>query len=238
MKALVKLLTEFIVWRWAPAIALLAASTLYVVVVVGLVPSEIGVPVANAKFAPRDLTASTIQTDTTVNAYANAAANTVAEAMPVSAPPRPVVRTPANDFGRRGFSPPIERPEPLGAAPTPSPPPMSPTRGPLGGIFSRIQGALRPGTPAAQALNQAALNAQAQNPQAAQNVTTPSSPAAQAPVPQPPGVSPPPNQAAPLAPGNAAPPAPPEAPQPGAPPDQPGAAPGATEPAPEQPPTQ
>src|SRR5690349_9477241 len=55
MKAVAKLLADFAAWRWAPAVAMLGATLLYVIIVVGLVPSEILIPVANAKFAPKGL---------------------------------------------------------------------------------------------------------------------------------------------------------------------------------------
>jgi hypothetical protein len=232
MKAFVKLVVEFVGWRWAPAVALLAASMLYVGVVVGLVPSEIGVPVGGGKLAARlnEANANTASSEQVTNTYVASTAETTQ----VSAPATPVRRPPVAEFGRRGFSPPIDRPEPL-ASPTPAPPapvPVMtgslPTRGPLGGIFSRIQGALRPGAAAAQALAQAqsaappvppapsaaAPPAPATGPAPGQQPAAPAEGAAPAPpdngAQQPPGAAPAPGEAAP--PG--APPGAPEQPHP------------------------
>jgi len=228
MKPLVKLLTDFITWRWAPAVGLLAASMIYVIVVVGLVPSEIGVPVANAKFESQSRTASgslfggtSTATDTNENSYGS----TPGETRPVSAPPRPIMRAPAADFGKRGFSPRLDRPEPPSPAAPPLPTPAAPpttvapavTRGTFGGLFSRIQGALRPGSPAAQSLAEAA-QARAQQ-VATPPSTAPAAPSAAEPAPAP--APPPPNAPPPNPPAEAAPqpPPPPEAPQQPAPAD-------------------
>ncbi len=226
MKALVKLLMEFIAWRWAPAVALLTASTLYVIVVVGVVPSEIGAPVANTKFVPRDLSAGTSPNETTSNA--NTYAATTAET-PFSPPPVHHTQVHVADFGRRGFSPPIDRPEPPPGAPAPAPPPptATPSRGTFTNIFNRIQGAIRPGSPATQMLNQAAQRtgapgAPAAPGQAAPGAVPPPQPLGNAPVPPPaaaaPAPAPPPDNAAPPA---AAPPA--EGAPPAAAPDAPAA---------------
>ena len=53
MKALGKLLGDFVAWRWAPAVGLCVASLFYVLVVVALVPDEIGVPVTNTRLAKK-----------------------------------------------------------------------------------------------------------------------------------------------------------------------------------------
>jgi hypothetical protein len=225
MKGLVKLVADFIAWRWAPAVSLLTASMLYVLVVVGLVPSEIGVPIGNAKLEAREFGASTpgqLEASDTTPYVASHGQTT-----PVSAPPRPAMRAPARDFGRRGFSPRLDRPEPLG---NPSPPAVvSP---PPQGLFSRLQGVLRPGSVAAQTVTQAAQVAAP---------TPPAPPPAPAAQPQPPAPEPadanqqqPPDAqqpAAPPGPEGAAPPpegaapTPPGAAPPGAPPpDAPGAA--------------
>ncbi len=194
MKPLVKLLTDFITWRWAPAVGLLAASMVYVIVVVGLVPSEIGVPVANAKFEPPSRGASSLFGGTPANVETNE--NTyggTGETRPVSTPPRPVMRAPVADFGKRGFSPRLDRPEPPPPPPPPTPTPAAPPttvapampRGSFGGLFSRIQGALRPGSPAAQSMAQAAQaraqQAAAAAPSAAPSAAAPAAPNAAAP---------------------------------------------------------
>lgn len=191
MKALVKLLTDFITWRWAPAVGLLTASMIYVMVVVGLVPSEIGVPVANAKFEPQSRSAAgSVFGGSASNGNANEGSYGAGETRPISAPPRPVQRAPVADFGRRGFSPRLDRPEPP-SPPSPAPPPAAavapPTRGSFGGLFSRIQGALRPGSPAAQSLAEAA---QAHAQQAASASPVPPAPPSAAPNAEPPPAPP------------------------------------------------
>jgi hypothetical protein len=191
MKPLVKLLTDFITWRWAPAVGLLAASMVYVIIVVGLVPSEIGVPVANAKFEPQSHASSGGSLFGGTSANVETSENTYGakhgETRPVSTPPpRPVMRAPAAEFGKRGFSPRLDRPEPPPPAPTPTPaaPPttVAPavTRGGFGGLFSRIQGALRPGSPAAQSLAEAAQARSQQAPVPPPSAAAPSAAPAEA----------------------------------------------------------
>jgi hypothetical protein len=218
MKTVAKLFADLVAWRWAPAAGLLAASTLFVLVVVGLVPSEIGVPVANTKLVPK--TAGTngpqiaaVQSDnseTTTASFGNAAE---ANQEPAS-PPQPRISSPGSDFGRRGFSPRLDRPDPppTPATPPAAPamqPPVAPAGGPIGGIFSRIQGALRPGGPAAQAAAAAQIaSANAANAAAAPpEPGTPQPGAAAAAVPPPPGTPPTPGAAAPGSPAPGNPPA-------------------------------
>ena len=90
MKAVAKLLAAFFAWRWAPAAGLLSASTLLVLVVVGLVPNEIGVPVSNTKFAPRAPSgaAAANTSETTTASFANGTQEPVA----VGASPTPATR--------------------------------------------------------------------------------------------------------------------------------------------------
>jgi hypothetical protein len=115
MKRLGKLLGDFVAWRWAPAIGLCIASLFYVLLVVALVPDEIGVPVANARFTKKLTPATTEQPEAPT--FPRAAA-----AEPEPAPPAmaPVRQAGVVDFGRRGFTPPLERPEPP-PAPAPAP---------------------------------------------------------------------------------------------------------------------
>jgi hypothetical protein len=229
MKALVKLVVEFVGWRWAPAVGLLAASALYVLIVVGLVPSEIGVPVANAKFGTHLSDGRMGSSETVANTYATS--TSTPETTPASAPATPMRRMGNPEFGRRGFSPVLDRPEP--PSPAPPPTPIAPNalsgRGPLGGIFSRIQGALRPGTPAAQALSQAAQSPPAtpappSTPPAQAPAVQVPPPAVQVPPPAAPSPSPPtpPEAVGPAATDNGAPPGAAPPPADGAPPGQPG----------------
>ncbi|HTQ07821.1 MAG TPA: hypothetical protein VMI54_28400 [Polyangiaceae bacterium] len=218
---MVKLIIDFITWRWAPAVGLLTASMLYVGIVVGLVPSEIGVPVANAKFETKPPNATGgLFGGTPANGETNesryAPPRPPGETRPVSTPPRPIVRAPVADFGRRGFSPPIQRPEPP-APPAVAPAPPSPVaplpRAGFAGIFSRIQGALRPGSTAAQSLSEAAQARMAQAasaqpaPAAAPSAEQPAPPAPAAPAPADAAQQQPPDaQQPPPAPDNGAPP--------------------------------
>src|SRR6188472_3078480 len=123
MKALAKLLAEFVGWRWSPAIGLLVASLFYVLVVVVLVPSEIGVPMANARFTQKALAEPAAEAPEPPTFP-----TTPMEAEPAPPPAAAVQPVGANDFGRRGFSPPIDRPEPPPQAivPPPAPPPPMP----------------------------------------------------------------------------------------------------------------
>jgi hypothetical protein len=204
MKALAKLFTEFIAWRWAPAVALLTASMVYVIAVVGVVPSEIGIPVANAKFSQRSLArpVSTTTSEEGATSYATAANDA-----PAPPPPTPATRHGAADFGRRGFSPRLDRPEPPAPLPPPAPavpppppavvPPPAPTNpGAISNIFSRIQGALRPGAAAAAA----AASAQQLAAQHTAEQTAPAAAAAEPPATNAPDAPPAPGEA-PAAPG-------------------------------------
>ena len=113
MKPLRRLIGDLMGWRWAPAVGLCVASLFYVLVVVALVPEEIGVPTTNARFAQKP---TATPTEPELPTFPTAMPE--AEATP---PPPAAVRPAAVvDFGRRGFSPPLERPE---APPAPVPPP-------------------------------------------------------------------------------------------------------------------
>jgi hypothetical protein len=104
MKALAKLVADFVAWRWAPTVAILTASLFYVLVVVGLVPTEIDVPITNPRFQPKPTPTSTAEPMTMP------AVDTTPAAAPV-----PLSQTRPAEFGRRGFSPPLARPSPGGA---------------------------------------------------------------------------------------------------------------------------
>jgi hypothetical protein len=118
MKAIAKLWSDLVGWRWAPAVGLSVASLLYVLVVVALVPEEIGVPMTNARFSQKRAPAEAPEAPT----YPTSNPDTEMQPMP---PPAPVQPAGAVDFGRRGFSPPLERAEPP-PAPVVPPPPMVP----------------------------------------------------------------------------------------------------------------
>lgn len=126
MKGIHKPVVEFVGWRWAPTVGLLSAALLYVGIVVALVPDEIGgpVPPSRPSLTPRTLpTHHNTESETTFSARTDDVAPQVVAHAP---PPAPVTIQPA-EFGRRGFSPPLERPtpppEPVVVTPPPPPPP-------------------------------------------------------------------------------------------------------------------
>jgi outer membrane biosynthesis protein TonB len=123
MRAL-KWFTDFATWRWAPTVGLLGATLLYILLVLLVVPGEVGLPGLDAKFVPRGsglrggVNAATSATGGGLD-FANRAgsdfANTPASESSPSTPARAAAASP-----RRGFSPPLERVEP---PPPPAPPP-------------------------------------------------------------------------------------------------------------------
>ncbi|HVR19397.1 MAG TPA: hypothetical protein VMS65_06870 [Polyangiaceae bacterium] len=120
MKALGKLLGDFVAWRWAPAVGLCVASLFYVLVVVALVPDEIGVPVSGARMAKKRALTTDEKPELPTFPTTTPEPETEGETQPVSPPPSmPVQPAGVVDFGRRGFSPPLERPDP-----PPEPPPV------------------------------------------------------------------------------------------------------------------
>jgi hypothetical protein len=119
MKPLGRLIGELVGWRWAPAVGLCVASLFYVLVVVALVPEEIGVPTTNARFAQKP--AST-PSEPELPTFPTA----MTESETPAPPPAPVRPAAVVDFGRRGFSPPIDRPEPPPAPVLPPPPVVPP----------------------------------------------------------------------------------------------------------------
>jgi hypothetical protein len=252
MKVLTKLLADFVAWRWAPTVGLLSASVLFVLIVVGLVPSEIGVPVANSKFSPKPRATSTAGLSpeaTTALATNSDDEPTAARIAPSPVPEATPLDRPA-DFGRRGFSPVLDRPDPppMAISPTPAPPipvmhqpaavaeaqaspapAAAPPQSRVGALFQRVQSAFGGGsTPAAPP-----PQLQPQPPSAAEPVAPPNgAPPPNAEIPpnaEPPAGAVPPNGAAP--PAEAAPPngaVPPNGA--GGGPTTPGAAPGAPTP--------
>jgi outer membrane biosynthesis protein TonB len=120
-----QIVRDFLEWRWAPCVALTAGSLAYVGFAVLLIPSQI-----DGGSRTSDLPASFDRSATLPNtAFAAsltqnspAAPPTVHEPMHRSPPPAP------NDpvgVPRRGFSPPIEQPDP---PPPPPPPPSQPVQ--------------------------------------------------------------------------------------------------------------
>jgi outer membrane biosynthesis protein TonB len=129
---LLKWLREFVAWRWAPFVGLVAAALLYVVLVVLLVPSEISsseeggdAGTSTSTFAGRGATEHT--------KLSRGSPRTAIAAMEPGGPNEhlnmiralPTPTPAATPFPRRGFSPPLERPEPP-PPPPPPPPPAAP----------------------------------------------------------------------------------------------------------------
>jgi hypothetical protein len=125
MRAL-KWFTDFATWRWAPTVGLIGATLLYILLVLLVVPGEVGLPGLDAKFVPRSsglrsgVNAATSATGGGLD-FANRAGSDLSHPSTASdnepTPPQRVVsQTP-----RRGFSPPLERAEP---PPAPVPPPQ------------------------------------------------------------------------------------------------------------------
>ena len=117
MKALGKLLGDFVTWRWAPAVGLCVASLFYVLVVVALVPNEIGVPGTDTRLAKKRAPADEKPELPTFSTTTPERETETESALPP--PSMPVQPAGVVDFGRRGFSPPLERPEPPPAPPPP-----------------------------------------------------------------------------------------------------------------------
>ncbi len=120
MKAL-KFFSDFTNWRWAPSVALVGGTLLYILLVLLFVPDEVGLPGVNTKFSSRS-THGGSTSDAGAFAspdHSGTLGNTAAE---VAAPPSPA--PPPGDFGRRGFSPPMgapDAPPPAEAVPPPAP---------------------------------------------------------------------------------------------------------------------
>ena len=202
-----KLWFDIASWRWSPTVGLLLGSLLYVGVTVFAIPEHIGdgEPVRTQGFS---LFGATRNRPTTLDAN-------LSPSVPepeTDAAHSEVRRAPAarsgGGFPRRGFSPPLPRPEPV-AAPPPPPPPAPPP------ITIPQQAPVAVAPPAPTAPPQAA---EAPAPQNAQNAPAPEGNAAQpqapAPAEPPAGQAPPPGAAPaqPVSPAGQAPAAPPAVP--------------------------
>lgn len=127
MKGIGKPVVEFVGWRWAPTVGLLSAALLYVGIVVALVPDEIGGPVPASRTIPTARALPTPPADPDQTTFSARTEEPAPQPIVHTPPPTPVSITPAGEFGRRGFSPPLERPaappEPVVVPPPPPPPP-------------------------------------------------------------------------------------------------------------------
>jgi hypothetical protein len=139
----IRFLNEFAGWRWAPTVALIGGTLLYISIVLLLVPSEIGVPGMNTKFVPRSSHGSATGSGSdaggpfSFGAGKEGSGDTSSaddhDVSPASLPAQAVIppQAPGN-FGRRGFSPPLERapPPPMPDTPPVPTPESAPPPGP------------------------------------------------------------------------------------------------------------
>jgi len=127
----VQILSDFIRWRWAPFIGLVSASLFYVLFAILLIPSQVGASEPEEDEAALELPEATTgeraqdTPDTDAQAGASGPVKHIERSSPLTAAPAPK---------RRGFSPPLERPDPnppppAPAAATPVPPPPAPPPG-------------------------------------------------------------------------------------------------------------
>jgi len=125
----VQILSDFIRWRWAPFIGLVSASLFYVLLIILLIPSQVGASETEeeadgaALEAPEAATSERGEGTPETDAQAGASG-------PVKHIERSSPLTPPPVAKRRGFSPPLERPDPNPPAPAvPVPPPPAPPAG-------------------------------------------------------------------------------------------------------------
>ena len=123
----VQILSDFIRWRWAPFIGLVGASLFYVLFVILLIPSQVGAAEPEEEGAALELPEATTgdraedTPETEAPAGASGPVKHIERSSPLTAAPAPK---------RRGFSPPLERPDPNPPAQaTPVPPPPAPPPG-------------------------------------------------------------------------------------------------------------
>ncbi len=123
---------EFFEWRWAPCVALTAASLAWVGLAVLIIPSQLGSN-AHTSDGATAFNASPVLPNTAFNSALTQTAFTSVTTPPLQpvrraiSPPAAMPLSTSNDPAgaapiRRGFSPPIEQPE----APPPPPAPPSP----------------------------------------------------------------------------------------------------------------
>ncbi|MFZ5892127.1 MAG: hypothetical protein ACOY0T_13810 [Myxococcota bacterium] len=230
MRAL-RIWTEIASWRWSPAVALVLGAVLYVAFAVLVIPDRIGngAPIPSGgtasslrAFAQQRATSFAASISPSVAEGENVATSTPSEPQARTTPAAPAVN--AAHFPRRGFTPPLDRPEP----PAPPPPPAPPAAPVVALPAAAEAAAMTAGQAAAAAAAPppAAPGGAAPPPNAPGNPTPTPNPAAQANVVAGPNGGPPPNPQAPNGAGagpNAPPPSPP--PPPGATPSPPAATP-------------
>ena len=122
-----QLVSDFFDWRWAPCVGLTAGSLAFVALALLFIPKRLGgepqvISTLSSLDYPRPqraiLGASLTRSATQVEVPREEELR-VARALPPPSPPSNEVSAPP----QRGFSPILDRPEPLPAAPAPAPPP-------------------------------------------------------------------------------------------------------------------
>ncbi|HVJ19676.1 MAG TPA: hypothetical protein VM686_29850, partial [Polyangiaceae bacterium] len=113
----IRLFNEFASWRWAPTVALIGATLLYILFIMLVIPSEIGLPGMNTKFVPRSSHGASSSSPSSPFSFGgDSTPATINGAEHEPAPPptshhvMPPQGAPGN-FGSRGFSPPLAREE-------------------------------------------------------------------------------------------------------------------------------
>ena len=116
-----QILSDFVRWRWAPFVGLVGASLFYVLFAILLIPSQVG---ASEQVEEED--GQAVEAPETSGERGDDASQTDAQTATPSpvkhierSSPLPTAAAPK----RRGFSPPLERPDPTPPAPPAPPPP-------------------------------------------------------------------------------------------------------------------
>lgn len=117
--------SDFIRWRWAPFVGIVSASLFYVLLAILLIPSQVGASETKEREFPVEAP-SVPDVPADVGEASEEESGALSRSRPT---PRPARRaaTSMSSPRRRGFSPPLERPEPAAPAAPPAiaaPPPV------------------------------------------------------------------------------------------------------------------
>ena len=117
-----QLVSDFIRWRWAPFVGIVSASLFYVLLAILLIPSRVGASEpAESELSVEATSAADIPENTAESSEEGPA--TLGRTRPTPRPARRAAQpTPLSPPRRRGFSPPLDRPEP---PPSPAPPALA-----------------------------------------------------------------------------------------------------------------
>lgn len=133
-----QMLSDFFEWRWAPCVGLTAGSLAFVALALLLIPTRLG-------GKPRDFaTPNSVDSPRPQGAlYASSLSRSLTEpverqqddARTASSEPQASPRPNGTGTLRRGFSPIVDRPEPLPVAPVPPPAPVDAPAPPPGTVI-------------------------------------------------------------------------------------------------------